>query len=320
MLKKNDSLETIRQIINDNETIILCGHTNPDGDAIGASLSLASALELAGKKVGVLLEAYSGKYDLIPNGHLVIAKEDIQEVDLFISLDCGDMGRLAGIEDVFQKAKTTMNIDHHESNTFFADYNYVVGGASSTSELVFHLIDTHFPMTKEIALGLYTGLIYDTAGFRHSSTTPVTMDVAGKLMAYDIPFSKVYNAFFDARSFSETKLMARGLEHTQLHFHNKVVTTTITLEDIAQCNGSHKELDGIVNYINGIDDVEIACFFYEKTEQEVKVSFRGKDGYDVSALAQKFGGGGHVKASGCTLNMSIKEAQRAILNEIQKII
>lgn len=316
----NDSFETIMQEILSADTIALAGHINPDGDAIGACLALGGALEKAGKKVQVILESYADKYLLIPNVHLVCRAEDAEVPALFIALDCGDEGRLGAALELFEKAERKINIDHHESNTRFGQLNFVAADASSTSEIVYQLLKDRLPVTAAEAAGLYAGLIYDTGGFRHSSTSPETMKIAGELMGYGIPFTEIYNRFFDSRSFSELKLMGRALSNAELLFDGKVVCSQITTAEIEELGGSNKELDAIINYLKGVLGANVACFFYEKTETDVKGSFRGNDGYDVCALAQKFGGGGHVKAAGCTLSMPIAQAKEIVLQEVEKML
>ena len=268
----------------------------------------------------VILEKYADKYQLIPNGHLVCAAEDATLPELFLALDCGDEGRLGDAAEIFQKAAKKINIDHHESNTYFAELNYVAAKASSTSEIVFQLLENRLPMTAAEAAGLYAGLIYDTGGFRPSSTSPETMRIAGALMGYGIPFTEIYNRFFDSRSFSELKLMGRALSNAELLFGGDVVCSQITAAEIAELGGSSKELDAIINYLKGVLGAKVACFFYEKTETDVKGSFRGNDGYDVCALAQKFGGGGHVKAAGCTISAPIAKAKEMVLAEVEKML
>ncbi|WP_304507438.1 DHH family phosphoesterase [Anaerotignum sp.] len=320
MMEKNDSLAKIREIISQHQNIVLCGHTNPDGDAIGACLALAASLHKGGKMVQVLLEPYGKKYNMIPNSTLIVEKEVVTEVELFIALDCGDIGRFQGIENIFRSAKHTVNIDHHISNSYFGEYNYVEEAASSTSEIVFKLLKGYFPLDGEIASALYAGLIYDTGGFRHTSTTPFTMQVAGELMNYDIPFTKIYNALFDSRNFSEMKIMGRAFDKAERYFDGRVICSSITMGDIEDCKGTNKELDAIINYLKGVNDTKIACFLYEKNDMDVKASFRGNDGYDVCALAQKFGGGGHVKAAGCTIAAPIAKAKEMVFAEIEKML
>ncbi len=320
MKQANDSFEKIMECILSAERIVLAGHINPDGDAIGACLALGGALEKSGKAVRVVLEEYAEKYQMIPNGHLVCSLEEVGLPDLFISLDCGDEGRLGETARLLQTAKTTINIDHHESNTFFGKLNYAEKDASSTSEIVYRLLKDRLPITADEAAALYAGLIYDTGGFRHTSTSPETMKIAGELMAYGIPFTNIYNRFFDARSFSELKIVSKALENAELLFDGKAIVSTITAAEIEACGGTNKELDSIINYLKGVLGTKVACFFYEKTETDVKGSFRGNEGYDVCALAKKFGGGGHIKASGCTIQAPIAEAKKMVLKEVEKML
>ena len=247
---QNNTKQEILEKIAQAKTIQIAGHTNPDGDAIGACLAFGLALEKAGKDVTVLLEHYAPKYDVIPGKHLV--KEAAAKADLFLALDCGDEGRLGAAADWFHQADVTINIDHHSSNTYYGQYNYVEGASSSTSEIVYGFLEGNYPVDQDMAAGLYAGLIYDTGGFRHSSTSPNTMRVAGALMETGIPFTDIYNRFFDSRSFSEMKIMGQALENAKLYFDGKVVCATITSAEIAACNGTNKELDAIINYLKGV--------------------------------------------------------------------
>lgn len=315
----NHSLKEIRNSINQYHTIAIAGHTNPDGDAIGSCLGLAEALQKCGKKVMVLLEAYGGKYDVIPGKSFVMNEGyDSLEPELFLSLDCGDKERLGLAETVFHKAKCTINIDHHKSNTYFAELNYVEEGASSTSELVYRLLNGYLPMNQSTAAALYAGIIYDTGGFRHSSTSPATMEAAGNLMSYSIPFTQIYNLFFDSKSFSELKIIGKAFDNAQLLFDGRFVYTTITKKEMDECGSNKSELDTIVNFLKGVNGTLASCFFYEKQENEIKASFRCGENFDVCAIAQKFGGGGHIKAAGCTIEASMEEAKKLVFAEIKE--
>ena len=317
-MRKNNTKQEILERIAQAKTVQIAGHTNPDGDAIGACLAMGAALAAAGKEVTVLLEAYAPKYEIIPNGHLVKAAE--QPAELFLALDCGDEGRLGKAAEWFHQAGFTINIDHHGSNTRYGQMNYVEGDASSTCEIVYGFLAGEYEIDEKMAAALYAGLIYDTGGFRHSSTSPETMRIAGALMEKGIPFTEIYNRFFDSRSFSELKIMGQALENAELFFGGRAVCATVTAAEIETCHGTNKELDSIINYLNGVQKTDVACFLYEKTPTEVKASFRGKDGYDVCALAQKFGGGGHVKAAGCTIAAPIEKAKEMVLAEIEKML
>ena len=317
---RNDTFDIIRQRIMESKEIVLSGHTNPDGDAIGSVLALAMALENAGKDVTVLLETYGRRYDLIPGSHLIAEWKEGERAELFISLDCGDTKRLADAEPVFLAAVHTINIDHHESNCFFGQLNYVLPKASSTCEIVYELLDGFLPVNPQIASALYMGLVYDTGGFRHSSTSPATMMMAARLMEIGVPFTALYQALFDSRSYGELKVMAKALDNAKLHFDGQVIVSSITMAELEEAGGNSKEMDAVINYLKGVMDVNVACFLYEKSATEVKGSFRGHDGYDVCALAQKFGGGGHIKAAGCSISVPIAQAKEMVLAEIEKML
>ena len=318
----NNSLEEIKSILEGANTIAIAGHTNPDGDAIGASLALALSLKKIGKEPVVLLEEYALKYDVIPGKEMILTEGEYGSIfpDVFVALDCGDMGRLGNAIDVFERSGITINLDHHPSNCFFGMYNYVDAQASSTAEIIFRLLECGLPLQKDSAAGLYAGIIYDTGGFRHTSTSPITMNVGATLLTYGIPFNDIYFRFFDNRSFSEMKIMGCALNNAKSYFDGKVVCSTITTAEIMECNGTNKELDHIINYLNGVEGTTMACFLYEKGENEVKASFRGKDGYDVCALSMQFGGGGHVKAAGCTICEPIEQALEMVLEKMEKML
>ncbi len=317
----NNSIFEVRETLEQYDSVLLCGHTNPDGDAIGSVLALASSLSLAGKKVQVYLETYGKRYDTIPNKHFIVKRDEIKDFDLFVSLDCGDTERFSSILNHFKKAKKTLNIDHHVSNPCFADVNYVLEDASSTCEIVYHILENNLPIDRDICTALYAGIIFDTGGFRHSSTTPETLRIASELLKYDIPFNDIYIQFFDTKPFSEIKITAIALQNARLMHDGAVICSTITKKELKECNSTHEEIGGIVSYIKGVEGAKIACFFYEKaSEGQIKVSFRCDDGYDVAAFCQKYGGGGHVKAAGCTLKMSMEDAVKKITTEIKEIL
>lgn len=319
---QNNSLEEIKSILEGANTIAIAGHTNPDGDAIGACLALGLSLQKIGKTPVILLENYAAKYDVIPGKEMILEETayDSLSPDVFVALDCGDQERLGKAASVFERAGISMNLDHHPSNRHFGMYHYVDDKASSTSEIIYRLLDCGLPLEKDIASGLYAGLIYDTGGFRHTSTGVETMRIAGDLLSYGIPFNDIYFRFFDSRSFSELKIMGRALTNAQSYFDGKVVCSTITTQEIADCKGTNQELDSVINYLNGVEGTAVVCFLYEKGEQEVKASFRGKEGYDVCALSLQFGGGGHIKAAGCTINQSIEKAKELVLQKIEKML
>ncbi len=312
----NNFRKSFEQYVNESEKIIVSGHISPDGDSMGSSMAMALALKNQGKEVYLLLENYSEKYNILRGKELIYTGDlFLLKGDLFISLDCGSKERLGYFSEIFDRTPRTINIDHHMGNTEFAELNYVDDKASSTSEVVFNLLNSYLPITDEIATNIYAGIIYDTGGFRHSSTSIATHKIISEVLKFDVPFSEVYNEIFYMHSYAETRLLGCAINNLKLLKNKKVAYTTITLKEIQSCDATSKDLDGIVEYINNIKNTEIVFIAYEKSLEETKISFRSREA-DVHSIAKKFGGGGHKNAAGCIYAGPIEEAVEDVMAEV----
>lgn len=315
----NNTFDELRQTIELSQSIAISGHTSPDGDAIGACCALAMSLAELGKDVVVILEEYSENFQIIPTGGLVVSQINEEYLpDLYIAVDCGDKERLGKNGKLFDETLYTINIDHHISNTFFAKQNYVDDEASSASEIIFQFIYNYAPINANIAAAIYAGIVFDTGGFRHSSTSPITMAIVSELMEYDFNFTKIYNSIFHSRKFGEAKIMGVALCNLKEVFDGQIVTSIVTSEEIKKCGVTSDELSEISSYIKGVSGTVASVFIYEKEPETFKVSMRSEDPIDVSEVATKFGGGGHVRAAGCTIRGNAQEILNNVLLEIEK--
>ncbi len=316
MVSLNESLEQIRKIINSCETIALLAHENPDGDAIGATLALALGLKGMNKKPVVLLEQYSSKFDVIPGKELLYkgSLENLQ-VDAVIVLDCSTKNRVGYGRELLDSNKKTAVIDHHVNGEAFASINCVDEKAPSTCSIVFELLISIVPITKEIASALYAGIVYDTGGFRHSSTSAETHVVASRLVGLGIPFTDIYNSILLARSLKGAKLLSLAI--SRLEVKDGVGCTYVTMGDYEKIGATYKDGDEIVNYLNCIDEVKVAVFAYEKAEGKTKVSLRARN-VNVQQIASKFGGGGHELAAGCDVLKGAVEAMNEVVSVVLK--
>lgn len=295
----------------------IIGHANPDGDCIGATLALAQLFEKMGRHVTVLLIDVPDTYNYLPlDGY--VTGEVPSNVDLIITLDSGDKDRFGHFNGLVDNAYKIINIDHHASNPLYGDVNYVVEDVSSTSELLYTMIDDMSLMDQSIAQCLFTGIVYDTGVFKHSNTTKKTHMIAGELMSYGIDFTEIINRVFFYKSIKSLKIQQIAIERIEALYQDQVVMTYITLEDMKQLKAYKKHTEGIVQLINEIDGVRCSVFIYEIKEGIFKVSFRAKDTIDVCEIARVFGGGGHIKASGCTIEGDIGAVKAAIVAEIEK--
>lgn len=306
--------DVIKEIKN-CEKIVLAGHTSPDGDAISANFALALAIEKLGKKPVVLLEKYPDTYSFL-KGHNFVSSECEFEPELFISLDCGHISRLGKNEEIFKKAKKTINIDHHMDNNSFGDLNVVNKSASSTSEIVYEIISQieDFEIDLNIATALYTGLVFDTCGFKHNSTKKRTHQIAGELIEKGVDNSKIQTNLIYTHTLANSKLLAKSIQN--LEIHKDLAISCLSKDEILnECGAKYEDLEGISGYLLDIKGIEISVFLIEKLDGNTKASFRANE-FNVNEIAKKFNGGGHMLASGATLNMPLNEAKNAILKEI----
>lgn len=321
MTEKNADFSSIRNTIKNAERIVISAHTNPDGDAVGSCFGLGGALAAAGKDVKVLLEDYRASYDaVIPGSELLYRGEySAIQADVFISLDCGDRERLGAAVSVFDRMNTIC-IDHHISNTGFADLNYVEEEASSTAEVVYKILDGLYPLNRASACAIYAGMLSDTGGFRHSSTGASTLEISSRILKeYDVNFTEIYNKLFMEHSFTEMKAMGLAIANASMELGGKAVVSTLTSEEIKACGATPKELGGIVEYLKNVEGAEVSAFIYEKGGGEIKVSLRSGSYVDVSKICVGLGGGGHVRAAGVSLyNVTVAEASKLILEILRR--
>jgi phosphoesterase RecJ-like protein len=237
--------------------------------------------------------------------------------DLFLVLDCGDIGRIGDAAKYFNNAGYTVCIDHHISNNAFADENYVFPDASSTCELVFELLDES-AITKEIAECLYTGIVHDTGVFQYSCTSSKTMNIAGALMDKGIDYDKIVDETFHTKTWNQNRVMGKALLDSRLYLDGKVIVAVISQETMKEFDVLPKHMDGIVNQLRVTKDVQVAVFMYENEDHSYKASFRVNGEFDAAKLAMNFGGGGHVKAAGCTIEGDIEDIVGRVVSEIER--
>ncbi|MCL2420256.1 MAG: DHH family phosphoesterase [Defluviitaleaceae bacterium] len=315
----------IQEILKQFNQFIIAGHTNPDGDAIGSCFGLGLALEKMGKQVHVLLEPYHHKYDIIPGRHLLYEETDLPADDtVLICLDAADLQRLnRHPKALVETMPHSINIDHHFSNTRFAKYNYIDDKASSTCELVYRVLDGLVALDKAIASALYSGIAGDTGGFRHSTTSPDTMRIAGNLMAFDIPFSGIYSEILHQRSYTEVKMLGRVLDACQRSKCGSILYACVTrdmmtgFKDADTPDATIQDLEGMIDHLINTRGAKVAFLIYDcGHDSEFKVSLRSRE-LNVGAIAQALGGGGHHLAAGATAKGDIWEIRDKILGLIE---
>lgn len=312
--KQAAALSGILNILDSRRDFVIAGHVDPDGDAIGACYGLGMALTRLDKKAVVVLEPYHDKYQVLPGKELLYGgRLDELEPEVLLCLDCAAPDRLGNAKGLLDKAKVTVCIDHHVSNPGFGQYNYIDADASSTSQLIYHVIERLTSIDQSIASALYGGMVYDTGGFRHGCTGAETLRIAARLMETGIQFTTIYNELIVRHTLAEARIFGRALSH--LRVVGDMAYAYVTRADLDVCGATTKDLDGIAEYILNVKAVDVAAFFYERPSGEVKVSFRSKE-VSVGEFAQRYGGGGHKNASGCVMKNGLERAIKIIVKEL----
>lgn len=314
-LQWNEATEAIENA----RSIVVVTHIRPDGDAIGSALGLANALEAMDKQVTVAVDdGVPGFLQFLPGADRMKSSLADGEWDVMISADSSDEER-TGDCGIYARAhsKTVINLDHHATNTRFGDIHLVDSAAVSACEIVFNWwAHIGLTLTRDVAVPILTGMVTDTLGFRVSSVTDRTLEIAQKLMAAGASLRAITARTLDSMPYATLELWKRALPSVQLH--GQVISAVISQADLNGA-GVDEVVDGsLVSLLNQVDESVIAVVFKEQPENEVRLSMRCKLGYDVSEVAYAIGGGGHKQASGATFHGTVDEAQAKVLPLLQE--
>jgi len=237
--------------------------------------------------------------------------------DVFFALDTAKE-RLGGAEKFFESAGKTINIDHHISNgAGCADVNVVIPHASSTSEVLYELMEEEL-LDEDIAKALYIGIIHDCGVFQYSNTSPRTMEIGAKLIGYGLPFSKLIEETFYQKNYVQSQIMGRALMESVRFMDDRCIVSCVSRKMMDFYEAKPSDLDGIVNQLRNIKGVDCAIFMYETGTMEYKVSLRSNECVDVSKVAAFFGGGGHMRAAGCTMNGTFHDVVNNLSRQIEE--
>ena len=309
----------LREIAQGAKTILIAGHLRPDGDCVGA----AAAAYLYLKKIypEAQISAYVEKVPevyrfLDPEHSIFVEKLPEGPVDLFLSLDSSSKDRLGEAERLFDTAGRTACIDHHVSNLGYARENFVEAGSSSACEVLYGLMEEEL-IDTQIAEAIYIGIIMDTGVFRYSNTSKKTMEIAGSLMEKGVPFWKYIDECFYQRTYTQTQLLGRTLLTSMRLMEGRVIVATVTRRMLEFYGAQTEDIEGIIDQLRVTKGVEVALLLQEIDDQQYKVSMRSNTFVDVSKIAVYFGGGGHVKAAGCTMRGSLHDVVNNITEHIE---
>ncbi len=313
-------MERISEILGDAKTVGIAGHVRPDGDCVGSCMGLYLYLKQEYPQLEVDIYLDHPKHDFYyieGMGDIQMEADESKVYDLFITSDVSSKDRIGVALTCFEKARRTFCIDHHISNPGFADDNHVRPDISSASEVLYTLLDPK-KVTRPVAEAIYTGIIHDTGVFQYSSTTPQTMEIAGKLMATGFDFSKIIDESFYEKTYIQNQVMGRVLTESILFCEGKCIAGILRKKDMEFYQITGKDLDGIVSQLRLTQGVQVAIFIYEFDTQQFKVSLRSNEKVDVSKVAVYFGGGGHARAAGCDMSGTAYDVLNNLSEQIEK--
>lgn len=297
----------------------ISGHVRPDGDCVGACLALWQYLSkcLPEAYVKVFLEKPADIFSRL-KGFDRIGWDFPEEepFDVFFVLDTGP-DRLGEAEKYFMAAKKTINIDHHISNRGGGMLNCMEPQVGSVSEVLYDLMDES-RMDKDMAMAVYTGMIHDTGVFQYSNTTPATLEKAARLIGYGFDFPGLVQETFYQKTYVQAQIMGRALMESIRFMSGRCIVSVIDRKTMEFYNVESKDLDGIVNQLLNIEGVDCAIFMYQIGVLEYKVSLRSNERVNVAQVAAYFGGGGHARAAGCTMQGTFHDCVNNLSLHIEK--
>jgi phosphoesterase RecJ-like protein len=320
-LLPNNDLDAVAAALRDHQRFAVTSHENPDGDALGSLLAAHLGLRELGKDSVMVLgqqpiPAEYGFLALEDHGLVHEIPADIGE-RVLVAVDCAQGSRIAarGIAEV---SAWSVNIDHHHDNTIFGAVNLVVGGASSTAEVLADVFSAlELRLTPPIAEALYTGLVTDTGRFQYANTTPKALRLAAELVDAGADVSRIFQQVFETVQFPKLRLLGRAIAHTSTHEDGRVVIAYLTREDFAETDADEPYSEGIIDSLRAVEGSELACLIRELAPgagAKYKGSLRtSADDLDVSAIARLTGGGGHRQAAGFSSDLDIEDVKEFVL-------
>ncbi len=313
-------METIKNAICRANDILLIAHIQPDGDTLGSCFALAHIINKMGKKAVVCCDSgMPAKYEALFLPYtLVSPKHAAKPADLVIAVDCADKVRLGKCLKLFEKASTTVNIDHHMTNEGYADINYITD-ASSVGEIMFEFLRyMQIKPDEQSAKYLYIAMATDTGNFTYSNTNKNTLFYTAELIElFDL--RETADVLFRQRSLILTQLIGRALSRLEMYAEGKIACLTILESDMKEFKAQSGDCENIVDFAREIENTHVAVFFRE-LPTGVKISFRSKDNVDVSAVAAIYGGGGHAAASGCVASGKLNEVKPKVIEKLVELL
>lgn len=313
----------INDIIKSSKNILIISHINPDGDTLGSMCGLYCAIKDNFKKSCEMLaiSKIPSVYEFLPNISQVKQLEDIdksREYDLVINVDVASLDRICDAKILFDKAKKTINFDHHKTNNSYGEINLINADASSTGEVLYYFMkEQGWKINLDTANCLYTAILTDTGSFRFNNTKPETLNVAADLVEIGVDPTDVYKKVYESDSKTLVMFQAYCISKAEFLDNDKIAYTIVYKKDMEKFGANEECMEGLTEKLRAIVTTRVAFVAKEMKSGATKFSMRSKF-VDVAEICEVFGGGGHRFAAGCTIKAHPEDAVKKILKEIKK--
>jgi phosphoesterase RecJ-like protein len=315
-------LSAICRVLREKDRFLIACHENPEGDAIGSELALALALRKMGKTATVLnADPVPANLLFLPGAGSVVFEEDGSKYDVAVVVDCGSPERTGRVARELQKCPLLVNIDHHRTNGDLGELALVDPDAAATGLLIHRILSAMgYEIDLDVATNIYVAVLTDTGSFHYGSTSPEAFDVAGEMVRRGVDPWAVAEQVYETQSALRLRLLGRVLDSLDVSADGRVACVTTMLEDLAEFASGKDALEGFINYPRSIVGVEVAVSFREEEGGIFRVSFRSKGRVDVSAVAARFGGGGHRNAAGCAVPGDLADVKKRVLEALAAVM
>src|SRR5947208_10308663 len=315
-----DALERAAEVIERSPLVALACHVTPDGDALGSMLAMHLLCRSQGKKsVGSWPEPFevAPHYTYLPGLDAVTKPADFPEAPaVMVTFDCGSLDRLNELAEPAREAGELIVVDHHAPNDSYGTVNLLDADAAAAAVMVYRLAKRlAWPLTRDVAICLYTGIVTDTGRFQYSNTSLEVLEIATELSRFDLPIAEMSRQLFEEHRFAYMQLVAAVLQRAELDAARRFVATWITLDDLERFGVELDEAEGLIDLVRRTAEADVSCVLKESADG-TKVSLRSVTDFDVAAIAMRFGGGGHRAAAGFTDPRPIPEVLEAIRAQI----
>jgi phosphoesterase RecJ-like protein len=321
----SNTLAEIVRALEERDGFILVGHQIPDGDCIGSLVAMQLALQAMGKRsIPLLQDALPPNYYFLPGAEQITFTAEGRDYSAYpcvIYLDCADHERIGDqVLAAIAHTHCSINIDHHMTNNKFGDLNLIEDKAAN-GEIVYALIRAlGVELTADIALALYTAIVMDTGNFSYADVTGDTLREAADLIDHGADPSRVHYAMNESKDVRDLQMLGRALSHLDFTEDRRLAWMSLSYAETVEFDAADLHPEGIVNYARKIKGVQVALMFRETEPGTVKVSMRSKSGFNVAELAAKWGGGGHIHASGAKRQGDLAAVKNEVVQYVKEVL